>query len=152
MTFFKKNFFWCLFIFERETECEQEWRRERGRHRIGSRLQALSCQPRARRGARTHRPWDHDLSRSRTLNWLSHPDAPRVDLESPHHRKIVCDYAQWQVWWSFCDRSEERRVGKECQEWQTDVFNFIPSSACLKLRGKLIKRYWSKGRLGGSVG
>ena len=30
----------------------------------------------ARRGARTHDPRDHDLSRSRTLNLLGHPDAP----------------------------------------------------------------------------
>ena len=43
-----------MFIFERETEGEWEWGRERGRHRIGSRLQAPSCQHRARRGARTH--------------------------------------------------------------------------------------------------
>ena len=50
--------------------------RDRRRPRIWSRLQALSCQHRARRGAQTHRLWDHDLSRSRTLNWLSHPGAP----------------------------------------------------------------------------
>ena len=49
---------------------------ERGRHRVGSRLQALSCQPRARHGACTHEPQDHDLSRSRTLNPLSPPGAP----------------------------------------------------------------------------
>ena len=49
---------------------------ERGTHRIWNRLQAPSCQRRARRGARTHGPWDHDLSRSRPLNWLSHPGAP----------------------------------------------------------------------------
>ena len=49
---------------------------ERGRHRIWNRLQALSCQHRARRGSRTHGPPDHDLSRSRLLNWLSHPGAP----------------------------------------------------------------------------
>ena len=49
---------------------------ERGRHRIRNRLQALSCQHRAPRGAPTHEPRDHDLSRSRKLNRLSHPDAP----------------------------------------------------------------------------
>ena len=49
---------------------------QRGRRRIRSRLQALSCQHRARLGAQTHGPWDHDLSRSQTLNWLSHPGAP----------------------------------------------------------------------------
>ena len=65
-----------LFLTERETEHEQGRGRERGRHRIGNRLQALSCQHRARRGARTHRLRDHDLGRSRTLNRLSHPGDP----------------------------------------------------------------------------
>ena len=48
----------------------------RGRHRIWNRLQALSCQHRARRRARTHGLRDRDLSRSRPLNRLSHPGAP----------------------------------------------------------------------------
>ena len=61
---------------QRETGHERGRVRERGRHRIGNRLQALSCQPRARRGARTHGPQDHDLSRSRTPNRLSHPGTP----------------------------------------------------------------------------
>ena len=49
-----------------------------GRHRIWNRLQALSCQHRARHGAQTHGRWDHDLSRSQTLNWPSHPGVPVV--------------------------------------------------------------------------
>ena len=52
-----------------------EKERER-RHRIWSKLQALSCQHGARCGAQTHDLWDHDLSQSWTLNWLSHPDTP----------------------------------------------------------------------------
>ena len=51
-----------LFLRQRETEHERGWGRERGRHRIRSRLQALSCQPRARCGARTHGPRDRDLA------------------------------------------------------------------------------------------
>ena len=39
---------------QRETEHEQGRGRERGRHRIQSRLRAPSCQHRAPRGARTH--------------------------------------------------------------------------------------------------
>ena len=78
-------FYFLMFIFEREREREREreaeceWGRdrERGRHRIRSRLQALSCQHRARRGAQTHKWGDHDLSRSWILNRLSHPGAPR---------------------------------------------------------------------------
>ena len=50
---------------EREGDTESE---------AGSRLRP-SCQHRARCGARTHELQDCDLSRSRTLNWLS-PPAP----------------------------------------------------------------------------
>ena len=60
----------------RETEHEQGRGRERGRHRIGNRLQAPSSLHRAGYQARTPGVWDHDLSRSRTLNRLSHPGAP----------------------------------------------------------------------------
>ena len=70
-------FFMFIFIFEIETKHEQGRGRERGRHRIGSRLQALSCQYRAGRGARTYKLHNHDLSRSWTLNRLSLPGAPR---------------------------------------------------------------------------
>ena len=41
-----------------------------------SRLQPPSGQHRARRRARTHKLRDHDLSRSQTLNQLSHPGTP----------------------------------------------------------------------------
>ena len=40
-------------------------------------FQAPSCQHRAWRGARTHEPWDHDLSRSRTISQLSPPGTPK---------------------------------------------------------------------------
>nr|XP_060467831.1 threonine aspartase 1 isoform X4 [Panthera onca] len=63
---------------KRETEHEWGMGRERKRHRIRSRHQTLSCQDRAPLGARTHRPRDHDLSRSWTLNRLNHPGAPRA--------------------------------------------------------------------------
>ena len=66
--------FFNVYLFLRETECKQGRGRERGRHRIWSRFQALSCQHRAWYGARTHEPWDHGSSR--TLNRLSHPGAP----------------------------------------------------------------------------
>ena len=73
------NFFKCfIYFWQRERQSMRRGRgRERGRHRIRSRLRALSCQPRARRGAQTHGPRDHDLSWSPTLNWLSHPGALR---------------------------------------------------------------------------
>ena len=68
-------------LFLRERERERERGRERGRHRIQSRVQALSCQHRAESGAQTHRPQDHDLSHSQTLNQLSHPGAPEIGFE-----------------------------------------------------------------------
>ena len=71
-------FFKCLFFRQREKQSASRGgaEREGGRHRIQSRLQALSRQHRARRGPRIHKPWDHDPSQSRTLNRLSHPGAP----------------------------------------------------------------------------
>ena len=76
----------CLFLifliviysWERETSASGGWGagRERGRHRIWNRLQALSYQHRAWRGTRTHQPWDHDLSWCWELNRPSHPGAP----------------------------------------------------------------------------
>ena len=69
---FFKNVLMFIFLTQRETD--YEWRgAERGRHRILSRLHALSCLHRAQRGARTHGLPDHDLSQSRTLNQPSHP-------------------------------------------------------------------------------
>ena len=65
-----------LYIWERDTECEQGRGRKRGRCRIRSRFQTLSHQHRARCGAETHQPWDHGLSWSQTLDRLSHPSAP----------------------------------------------------------------------------
>ena len=72
-----------LFILERKRETDRQTEHEQGRsrvregHRIGSRLQALSSQHRARCWAWTHQPWGHDLSWSWTLNRLSHPGAPK---------------------------------------------------------------------------
>ena len=72
--YLKKIFF--TFIYFWETAWAREGQRERETQN-SKQLWALSCQHRARRGARTHGPWDHDLSQSRTPNWLSHPGAPR---------------------------------------------------------------------------
>ena len=65
-----------MFIYFWDREREWGTRRERGRHRIWSRFQALNCQHRAQRGARTHELWDHDLSWSQSPKQLSHPCAP----------------------------------------------------------------------------
>ena len=82
-------FFNVYFIFETETEHERGRVRERRRHRIWDRLQALSCRYRARCRAWTHGPRDHDLSRSQTLNRLSHPGAP-VSVFLKRHSYLPC--------------------------------------------------------------
>ena len=71
--------FFNIYFWEWETQCEQRRGRERGRHRIWSRLQALSYQHRAWCGAWTHEPRDHDLSWSLELNGLNHPGAPHSE-------------------------------------------------------------------------
>ena len=71
-------------------ECEWGRDRKRGRHRVGSRLQAPSHQHRARCGAQTHEPGDRDPSRSRTLNLVSHPGAPRPLTSSSNTHTKVC--------------------------------------------------------------
>ena len=63
-----------IFTFERDGAQVGEGQTEM-RHR--SRLQALSCQRRARCGAQTHEPGDRDLNQSWSLNRLNHPGAPR---------------------------------------------------------------------------
>ena len=71
-------FFKCLLLKERDRMCMGEGQRERGRHKIQSRVQALSCQHRAQHGSWTHELWDHDLSWGQTLNRLSHPGVPEL--------------------------------------------------------------------------
>ena len=83
------SFLFLMFIFlERDCERAGKGQRERGRHRIWNRLQTLSSQHRAPRGAPTQsqEPWDHDLSRGQTLTRLSHSGAPL----SPKHVSSKC--------------------------------------------------------------
>ena len=92
-----------VFIFEKERQREKERERERPdtsgggaerrRHRIWNRLQALTCQHRARRGAPTHKLWNHDLSRSLTVNRLSHPGTPEwLDLTNYREYLVIIPY------------------------------------------------------------
>ena len=78
-----------MFIYFWHREHEQARGRERGRHRIRSRLQALSCQHRARHEAQTHELWDHDLSWSQALNQLSCPGTPGIKNFKAVSFKIV---------------------------------------------------------------
>ena len=78
--YFLKKFLVFIYFWERnrDRECEQGRGRERGRQRIWSRFQALSCQHRAPHGAWTCELWDPDLSWSQPLIQLNHPGAPLV--------------------------------------------------------------------------
>ena len=58
LIFFSFKFFKHLFILERQNMSGGEAERDRGRHRIGSRLQALSCQHRPHRGLQ---PTNHEI-------------------------------------------------------------------------------------------
>ena len=110
LSFFKK--FYSLFIFETETEHQWGRGRERRRHRIPSRLQALSCQHRARCGTRTHKLWDRDLTWSRMLNRLSHPGAP-VSLFFNVSLFICYLFIYFLIYW---EREREREREREWVE------------------------------------
>ena len=73
-------FFYCLFLREKRVHTSRRGAEREGdtESQAGSRLQAPSCQHRAQCGAWTHEPWDHDLSQSWMLNWLSYVGAPRL--------------------------------------------------------------------------
>ena len=58
LLFKKKTFLTFIYFWDRERQSMNGGGSERGRHRIWSRLQALSCQHRSWRGARIHGPWD----------------------------------------------------------------------------------------------
>ena len=97
----KVSHFFNVYFWRRERVRAGEGQRERGKHRIQSRIQALSCQHRARHGAWTHEPWDHDLSPSRTLNLLSHPSVPnsfyltKIFLLTKKEEQIVKGWLRW---------------------------------------------------------
>ena len=73
-------FYFLTFIHLWETERDRtrvgKGQREGDTHTQRSRLKAPSCQHRAPHKAQTQELWDHDLSQSRILNWLSHPGTP----------------------------------------------------------------------------
>ena len=68
--------FFNVYFWERERKRERVHMVERQRMRETENLkQSLCCHHKAWLGTQTHQPWDHDMSRSWTFNWLSHPSA-----------------------------------------------------------------------------
>ena len=66
-------FFFNVYLFLRGSEWAGEGQTE---GRTEDPKHALCWQQRAQRRAQPHKLWDHDLTWSWTLNWLSHPGAP----------------------------------------------------------------------------
>ena len=108
-----------IYFWERETEHEWGRRRERRKHRIWSRLQALSCQYRAQYGAQTYELGNHDLRWSQTLNQLSHRGAPIFTLlkmfihfwERQHEQKRVRERGGQRVQSRLCSDISKPDVG-----------------------------------------
>ena len=71
-------FYFLMFIFEsKRMRMHTHPSGGRGRERGGQRIQTGLCADNSEpNGAQTYEPWDHDLSQSRPLNWLSHPGSP----------------------------------------------------------------------------
>ena len=129
----KKKMFYP-FIYFWETEHEWGKVRERRRHRIwaGSRLQA-SVQHRAPCGAWTHEPWDHNLSWSQTLNWLSHLGAP---VNSLINQACFHTRGKHLLWWFI--KTERASSGlplaKEVEEPQPPLLgDCLWSTSCDRL-------------------
>ena len=100
----KLGFFFYVYLFltEREREGAGEGQREK-ETQIRSRLQALSYQHRARCGAQTQGPWDHDLSQSWKLNPLSHSDALHLFNKQ---QKVVIN-PKTEIWFEAIWQSDQ---------------------------------------------
>ena len=88
--FFLNVYFWDR---DREPLHEGERGRERGRHKIWGRLQAVSCHHEAWRRAWTYEPRDRDLSQNWTLNQLS-PLAPLCLFVLERERQTECEWGR----------------------------------------------------------
>ena len=110
-----------IYLWERDRARVGEGR-ERGRPRIGSRLQARSCPHRAQHGVQTHEPWDHDPSQSWVPNQLNHPGTPRILF-------LKC---------SFILRGREREQGRSRErEGERENSKEVPHSAQSPTRGSI---------------
>ena len=93
--------------------------RDRGRNRIQSRLQALRCQHRGQRGARTHELGDHDLRPSWRLNLLSQPGSPKCySLKAPYFY-----FLDWQYLFKHI-----RNIVTLLTDIDTDTFGFATTN------------------------
>ena len=121
------NFLMFIFGRKRETECEWGRGRETERHRIWSRLQALSGQHRAQCRARTHKLRDHDLSWSRTLNQLSHPGTlESMILDTDFF--FILNFFFFNVY--FWDRERQSMNGGGSERGRHRIWNRLQALSC----------------------
>ena len=122
-----------VYFWERKTECKWGRGKEKWRHRIQSRLQALSCQHEAWRGARTHGPRDHDPSWSQTFTQRS--------CQAPHERDPSRRQPPFPRWWNR--GNNPFRIMAEClEDWpRIHVLKRLAVSVITRT-GKLSPSLW----------
>ena len=99
-----------LFLRERDRARVREEQRERGRHSIRSRLQALSCQHRAWCWAQTHELWDRDLSH--LTDWAT---------QAPH------DFFSFEFSWDSCCSISPEKSPYTSAHMSTQGTGLLPS-------------------------
>ena len=77
-----------LFLRERQTETAHKWERGREGGDRGSKVGSVLTAESPTRGSNSQLQ-DHDLSRSQTLNRLSHPGAPRLWFSNKDETSVV---------------------------------------------------------------
>ena len=95
-----------LFLGQSKTEHERGRGRERGRHRIGSRLQALSCQHRADGGdlnPQIARSWPELKSDTRPTEPLRLPKKRTLNYreETDGYQRVGRGEDGWNRWWGL---------------------------------------------------
>ena len=118
-----------MFIYfwdrERETECERGRGREKGRHRIWSRLQARSCQHRAWRGAWTHELWDQKPE-------LKSDSQPTEPPRCPRHNFLFKKSSNFKVFlknvYLFLKEREKQGAREGQRERETQNLKQAPGS------------------------
>ena len=130
--FFTFIYFWEI---ERDRAQVEEGQRGRRRHRIQSKLQALSCQHRARRGAGTHELWGHDLSWRQTLNPTEPPRCPYLFISWCILRLFPClSYCE-----SWCN---EHSVHVSLPDSDFVYFRLYPEVGLLNHMVLLVLIFW----------
>ena len=124
-----------MFIWETERQRQRQSTSKEGQRERETQnpkqAPGSSCQHRARHGARSHKPWDHDLSWSQTLNRLSHPGASPKTLFT---KSLFIYFEVEKEWmggqrergtedptWALCWRQRAWCGAKTHKSWDRDL-------------------------------